>query len=343
MTGLFARVISRSVTPGPGSYNPTMFGKPSSPRFTLKSRQERRVEVLDVPYRKIPSSIGDVPRISLGSRHPTKPLESTPGPEYIPPTIGHDAKKSSFGKRVDRSRDPRADIPGPGTYDIGTTISKDSLKFSLYGRPNDYFVSKSDTPGPEYIPPIIGHDAKKSSFGKRVDRSPDNRADIPGPGTYDIGTTISKDSLKFSLYGRPNDYFVSKSDTPGPEYIPPTIGHDAKKSSLSSRQAGARDTRIDYPGPDRYNVRTPFAKGARSASLHSRPNDMFAVRSSGPGPAAYYPDYSLTRPSSPSPTMHIRTKVAEPQETAGYLDIGSTLGGPKFTIGRRENLDLVEI
>lgn len=207
MTGLFARVISRSVTPGPGSYNPTMFGKPSSPRFTLKSRQERRVEVLDVPYRKIPSSIGDVPRISLGSRHPTKPLESTPGPEYIPPTIGH----------------------------------------------------------------------------------------------------------------------------------------DAKKSSLSSRQAGARDTRIDYPGPDRYNVRTPFAKGARSASLHSRPNDMFAVRSSGPGPAAYYPDYSLTRPSSPSPTMHIRTKVAEPQETAGYLDIGSTLGGPKFTIGRRENLDLVEI
>ena len=275
MTGLFARVISRSVTPGPGSYNPTMFGKPSSPRFTLKSRQERRVEVLDVPYRKIPSSIGDVPRISLGSRHPTKPLESTPGPEYIPPTIGHDAKKSSFGKRVDRSRDPRADIPGPGTYDIGTTISKDSLKFSLYGRPNDYFVSKSDTPGPEYIPP--------------------------------------------------------------------TIGHDAKKSSLSSRQAGARDTRIDYPGPDRYNVRTPFAKGARSASLHSRPNDMFAVRSSGPGPAAYYPDYSLTRPSSPSPTMHIRTKVAEPQETAGYLDIGSTLGGPKFTIGRRENLDLVEI
>ena len=275
MTGLFARVISRSVTPGPGSYNPTMFGKPSSPRFTLKSRQERRVEVLDVPYRKIPSSIGDVPRISLGSRHPTKPLESTPGPEYIPPTIGHDAKKSSFGKRVDRSRDPRADVPGPGTYDIGTTISKDSLKFSLYGRPNDYFVSKSDTPGPEYIPP--------------------------------------------------------------------TIGHDAKKSSLSSRQAGARDTRIDYPGPDRYNVRTPFAKGARSASLHSRPNDMFAVRSSGPGPAAYYPDYSLTRPSSPSPTMHIRTKVAEPQETAGYLDIGSTLGGPKFTIGRRENLDLVEI
>ena len=275
MTGLFARVISRSVTPGPGSYNPTMFGKPSSPRFTLKSRQERRVEVLDVPYRKIPSSIGDVPRISLGSRHPTKPLESTPGPEYIPPIIGHDAKKSSFGKRVDRSRD--------------------------------------------------------------------TRADIPGPGTYDIGTTISKDSLKFSLYGRPNDYFVSKSDTPGPEYIPPTIGHDAKKSSLSSRQAGARDTRIDYPGPDRYNVRTPFSKGARSASLHSRPNDMFAVRSSGPGPAAYYPDYSLTRPSSPSPTMHIRTKVAEPQETAGYLDIGSTLGGPKFTIGRRENLDLVEI
>ena len=49
------------------------------------------------------------------------------------------------------------------------------------------------------------------------------------------------------------------------------------------------------------------------------------------------------KPKAPSASMHIRTKAIEPEETPGYVDLGSTLTGPKYTIGRRESGELVAI
>jgi hypothetical protein len=62
-----------------------------------------------------------------------------------------------------------------------------------------------------------------------------------------------------------------------------------------------------------------------------------------PGPAAYTPDYMKTRVSIPASTMHIRPKDAVPDQTAGYVQLASTLGGPKWAIGGRDDLEVLPL
>lgn len=64
----------------------------------MKGRVEIRDRRIDPQFYKLPTTVGDCPKISLGSR--TKLLgteSSTPDPTYVPPKLGGNARKSSFG------------------------------------------------------------------------------------------------------------------------------------------------------------------------------------------------------------------------------------------------------
>ena len=56
-----------------------------------------------------------------------------------------------------------------------------------------------------------------------------------------------------------------------------------------------------------------------------------------PGPASYRVSYSFdsTRPSSPKTYIHTRPPERKREATPGYRNLGSTLGGPRYTIKAR--------
>lgn len=193
------------------------------------------------------------------------------------------------------------------------------------------------------------------------------RQSTPGPGAYDTRGSLggprwtmkgrhSRDtaptnapyrSLPSTVGSGPKISLSSRHNTrdgdvtPGPSYVPPGIGSGARKTALSGRHAPLRSS-MDTPGPGAYNVRPMFANDAKKSTLHGRTRGPEEGTAS-PGPAAYSPNVNATKPRAPAATMHVRTKLPGPESTPGYYNIGSTLRGPKFTIGHRETLDLVPI
>jgi hypothetical protein len=127
-------------------------------------------------------------------------------------------------------------------------------------------------------------------------------------------------------------------NTPGPSYVPPELGEDAQKNSLHPRVSSTQDPRLDNPGPGTYDYSPRFATDSQKYTLKSRVG-VPAERVS-PGPAAYSPDYTKTKGTAPSATLHIRPSDRQPDQTPGYVDPPSTLGGPKWVIGGRDPLDL---
>ena len=403
-SGLVARVTSSSTsTPGPGAYNPTLSTKPKAPSFTLKGRNEVHDHYLNAPYRALPSSIGQGPKISLASRHAERDYEQTPGPSYVPPPLGSDAKKSTMSFRHQEARSLSADNPGPGAYSIEPKFAKDAVKYTLHGRTNDNFTFGSQSPGPAAYAPdymavkkrapsatlhvrtsITHEDVSPGPGAYSISRDLGGRASTfhsrsvtstsettPGPGAYNPSTSNLKAAPRYTMKSRhetvarpetapyralpssigqgPKISLASRhaerdyEQTPGPSYVPPSFGSDAKKSTMSFRHQEARSLAADNPGPGAYSIEPMFARDAPKSSLHQRTKDPFSVTDQSPGPAQYTPDYSTQKPRAPSATMHIRTRTNQPESTPGYLDLGSTLTGPKFTIGRREDLGIIAI
>jgi hypothetical protein len=58
-----------------------------------------------------------------------------------------------------------------------------------------------------------------------------------------------------------------------------------------------------------------------------------------PGPGAYRPKFEKVQPAAPKYGLHGRTKLREKEPTPGYRDIGSTLGGLKFSMKPRADDD----
>ena len=404
---LVARVTSsQTQTPGPGAYSPTykVSNKPDAPKYSFKGRHEMKNQAIDAQFNNIPSTVGQGPKISLASRHEIRETDRTPGPNYIPPPLGSDAKKVSMSFRTREVRSLSADNPGPGAYSIPPKFANDARKATLHSRTSDQFdIGKNNSPGPAaYTPDYmavrkrapsatlhvrtsyeksdvtpgpgayqISRDlgGKAATFHSRIETR--NQDSTPGPGAYNPSDSTFKSAPKFSMQSRheinqrpvtaqyrmlpstigqgpkfslgSRHADINGDKTPGPSYIPPSFGSDARKSAMASRHAELRNSMADNPGPGAYNIPERFARDARKSSLHSRTMDAFPIGNQSPGPAQYSPDYMSQKPRAPSSSMHIRTKLPQPEQTSGYLNLGSTLTGPRFTIGRREELALISV
>jgi hypothetical protein len=381
-----------------------MATKPSSPSFTFKGRRETNEVPVAAPYRALPSSIGSGPKISLASRHATRDSEVTPGPSYVPPPLGADAKKSTMSFRHQESRSLGADNPGPGSYDIPSKFGNDAQKSSMHARTNDQFGIGTQSPGPGAYAPDYSSQFKRAPSATMHVRTEQKRDDFtpgpgaysisrelggkgsvfhvratsssaasstPGPGAYSPSSTLFSSGPKYTMKSRhesssrpttapyralpssigsgPKISLASRHATrdsevtPGPSYVPPPLGADAKKSTMSFRHQESRSLGADNPGPGSYDIPSKFGNDAPKSTMHARTNDQFGVGTQSPGPGAYAPDYSSQFKRAPSATMHIRTRTNQPESTPGYYDIGSTLTGPKYTIGRRESLGLIQV
>ena len=110
------RVGPPDMNPGPAAYytGGDMYrpnkGVTISPRLSMQNNQTNG------RYVSLPSTIGQGPKISLGSRFKeVKPKFIPPGPTYVPPAFGSKCPRFSFPKAKPRKIKP---TPGPATYKV---------------------------------------------------------------------------------------------------------------------------------------------------------------------------------------------------------------------------------
>lgn len=189
---------------------------------------------------------------------------------------------------------------------------------------------------------------------KIKDRPPEKKRPVDPP-YYDIGSTIGTQTpIKIHTNPTPPKPF----DTPGPSYVPPAFGSDTRRvgGSVSSlwnakdpksarkRVRGSatalgrkRDPyRTAGPGPAMYSLRIKDFDGHASKGTKISGHHEFDYGNrDSPGPGAYLPQYDKVLPSAPKYGMRSRHKEKDPRRGAAYRNLGSTLGGPKFSIQKR--------
>lgn len=254
--------------------------------------------------------------------------------------------------------------PGPGAYDLGSTIGQ-TQKFTLKGR--------------------VAGGGMESSGGPTVtmgttERQWANIASAPGPGSYTLPDATGRNSPSFTLKGR--TAMSTRSDSPGPgqygaspprSYSPSftlkgrpalpqdrgsgpgvgsyyaenygAIGTTGRHSSLASRTRTIRDD-TRSPGPAAYTI--PTRPTGRSVSLAGRPQ-LPHEGGASPGPAAYNCTQSAGSLRSSSPAFSLGGRPRTPNYAGSgvgpghynLVDVSKVRkGSPSFTLHGRSALPL---
>lgn len=261
--------------------------------------------------------------------------DQTPGPDkyLIPSDIGQAQKFTIRNRFYDHQK------RGPGYENIPTTIGE-GKKWSLAGRPKDKDITPG--PGPNYVPPGFGSDARSSSF--HIRGSEKVRHDGPGPGRYDTSGMQSNnkgEGRHFTLKARK---FINEErhDGPGPKYNPnyePTLPSSRKSTIYDVIR---RKDSNDIPGPGKYDIDRSPQLG--QVSFHQRTGSV--KLNDNPGPGRYEPEkYNGGRQSSPSYSLRSRIDIPDRSARAPYQKIPDEMGnnGPKYSLTSRRDVKAREV
>ena len=213
-----------NLSPGPAYYNiKRKFNGKQCPPIKFKGRHSINSSYVDAPYYNLPSTIGKVAPIKLHGRSEVKSSYSTPGPTYMPPTFGSDARKIGMRAPVSflKKRQPKnvgkngagtslamrssdeTPGPGPGVYVLRDHSFDGNGKagYSIKGC-HDFHYLNSISPGPAAYNPkfaAVLPSAPKVGFH---DRPKDKEAPIT-PGYRELGSTLTGPS--FTMKARAED------------------------------------------------------------------------------------------------------------------------------------------
>jgi hypothetical protein len=182
-------------SPGPAAYDIQKSIIAQTPRIPMHGRCGTQGEVNQAPYRDVRKPLGGL-KYSMRSRH-NQEGETTPSPGYIPPPIGHDARKSQIAPRLERGHDE--EVPGPGKYDPLKPLGKGAPTATFHGVSDRGPKSLGDrSPGPaEYL--TWGEPGQRSPRytlkGAKFEPEPD-----ASPPYRDLGSTLAKPQI--TLHGR---------------------------------------------------------------------------------------------------------------------------------------------
>ena len=321
-------------TPGP-NYVPPPLGADAQKSSMSYRHGETRDSRYDNPgpgaYNIQPKFANDAQKSTLHGRTGVEHTNDSPGPAAYLPNLDATKKRAPAVAMHMRPQDRAVDVtPGPSDYEISRDLG--GTKASFHSKPKESAIE--NTPGPGAYTPndkTLGNAPKYTMKGRH------ELAEKPNAAPYRALPSSVGEGPKISMASRHKVRDVE--NTPGPNYMPPPLGADAQKSSMSHRHSESRDSRYDNPGPGAYNIQPKFANDAQKSTLHGR-TGVDRLNDS-PGPAAYMPNIDATKKRAPASTMHIRPKVRGPEQTPGYVDLGSTLNRRGITIGRRETLDLI--
>ncbi|OHT03172.1 hypothetical protein TRFO_06855 [Tritrichomonas foetus] len=389
---------NRAKMPGPGEYviHPTFGTEGIRPSFGGRPHEKEKEK--GIGYENIGSTIGAGPKWSFHARPKERNIQSSPGPDYLPPSFGKNAPSSSFHGYVKQIRSSDKS-PGPGQYQVNSPITK-GKGFTLKARVFPPDEGKNDSPGPKYsydykttLPNAKGFQYHPMIETKqKIDSTPgpghyvvdrklassamsfhgyhkEVKKDVfPGPGQYPVKHDLGADAPKFSIRPRiEKENKVSgaryevipstvgdgpkwslgkrvdvkqKETSPGPNYVPPPLGKDSRHSSLYSRHDETkRTTPLQTPGPGKYQIKSSIGDG-KKFTLKARQFPPDEGKTVSPGPAAYKVNFN---DAPPPRTIHPLVKDPTDKEAKpkyNYIDNSFGKDAPKFTIGRKEDLDL---
>jgi hypothetical protein len=212
-------------------------------------------------------------------------------------------------------------------------------------------ISKSmanNSPGPAY------YTIDRSFEGKvpvilmkgRTFVTPD-RLDVP---YRNLPSLIGK-VTRVGLHGRTE--LKNGFNPPGPNYDPPRFGRDGHKIAIAppgvptgkvrtvegvqTALGGRRDPDATVgPGPSKYSLRShDFDADGHTGCTIKGFHDFSYANTISPGPGAYRPHFNAVLPAAPKYGFHDRPKERGAPQTPGYRNIGSTLGGHKYTMKAR--------
>ncbi|XP_065066592.1 uncharacterized protein LOC135692413 isoform X1 [Rhopilema esculentum] len=307
---------------------------------------------------------------------------STPGPAEYHPKLAYwgDRMEKSFGLSP-KKREPKS-LPGPAEYNISRDRTH-GPSYSFGTRLKENIVTGSHTPGPGayQIGTTIGKSVAKSIAGRQIFKNNDNR---PSPNTYILPSSFGKTNMLTMTY-RPFETAVEASPGPaeyeprnenlrkGPEFTcgrrcrlsyPDVLHHwdqarnlnpdvsplsynpnrDFSKNDKPTYSIGKRfkEKNADSPGPASYNVSVAKQqKGTKQPSFSIGKRIEKNIVKDGPGPAAYYPEPKINGPSYSMSGWNVKKRVISSYPAANAYTVGSNqtrkgLGkGPSVTLKGR--------
>lgn len=278
--------------PGPGNYEaPSILSE--GPKYTMSPRTSIEGSLNPVGPGQYEIKDTDKPTAyKFGSKERNSGLEnknSVPGPGAYNTLLEENAKASKFGLDK-REKLDRKNTPGPGAYEIPSSIENKGITISGRNSSN----SKYEGPGPGSYDMNSSIEVNRSFSVGKSKRFYKKSSLPPGPGTYNQISTERVAAPKFGKDMRKT--FSDSRDIPGP-------GQYELKSSMLKTQGvsfkGNRDFVLgtENPGPGSYDAK-PFTEGSQTIQFGSSKRGYeIEVRESYPGPGTYVKEVIKESPS----------------------------------------------
>jgi hypothetical protein len=216
--------VSKSManqSPGPAFYNVNRSFEGGCPTILMKGRRSLPSGFTDVQLYNLPTTIGKVTGITLHGRTEIRPTFHTPGPSYLPPRFGSNARMCGFppisygakprgGKdggqsALGRPKNPSATIgPGPAAFVLRDKSfdATGNIGYTIKGC-HDFQIGGTESPGPGAYAPKFNAVLKtgpKIAFHSRTAL----KGPPETPGYRGIGSSVGE-GPKFTMKARAND------------------------------------------------------------------------------------------------------------------------------------------
>jgi hypothetical protein len=333
--------------PGPGNYNPkddiTRHSTPGTKMGTgMRSGLGMKGDNMPGPGNyDISNTLDKGKHISFGHGTRDNSLEKQfrdlPGPGQYPQQtfMGKDSQgKSILGKIKDRKPD---DIPGPGQY--YSPDKRNGPAYSLLGHRTDdpIMLERAKMPPPGNYNPndsLTKYKSPNISFGSMSKSSPLRGDNAPGPGQYQIKSTLEGRGIHIA--GKIPEKIIERA--PGPGAYDPKNNPKFKAGPAFTMSGITGDQYIptkDMPGPGTYHSperpkTTGFTFGSGQRSDLGRKGDL-------PGPGQYQVP---SRIGNEGKNVFISGRHEEKKDInqvgPGQYTLPSSLSGPKYSMGAGE-------
>lgn len=356
-----------SDVPGP-SYIPPPFGRLYL-NINSPKRGERRVSPRKPIHQSYNQSIQGPgaynlsgvkkkgsPMVTIGSKVDSKwmYLNNNPGAgEYDVKSPRSGSPSYSF--RTGDYPDIINDTPGPGEYSIDNAFKS---KRPIYIHTHHFYPEPFNTPGPgKYsVRKQFGSDLPRISIrNSGFDHKPDP---TPGPD-YDTRRKLGRNGYIISPKKTDNEILeeearimAKKSNTPGPaaydiRRLDLGNGHKLPQHmspDLLAKELERSKQKLDSvtPGPGYYNIEYKHVMPTVPSYTISGDSIEPTLHNVTPGPDHYKP---VREPSSPKWSIRNKRSVepTNPTKDAGYYLLPGTNESPSWTIGRKEELNLIPV
>ena len=266
------KLLTRTVTPGPGNYNPNHVYLKSFTKVSIgKSNRGDYIINKNFPSvgkYEISNQIGtDAPRITMSARFNSNNRNIlTPGPgayetDINPIKLTH--PKYTIRKKS-KHNDPNSNLPGPDKYKVeDIVVHKYRPQSVQFGKEKKFRYDKYTyqiTPAPGKYD--LKDDLALSTNPKikiqgehKSTKKVENYKPVPGPGSY-LRLDKDNDSVKVHMsFHRPIDQMFCHTKNPGPGIYNPGLSNKKKAPSITFEKSLRPDVgKNDVPAVGKYEL-----------------------------------------------------------------------------------------